>query len=368
MAKAFLISDIHLGVHQLHIDQHLEITRKYFFDFFFPLLKEHYKKGDKLFMLGDLFDNRTALDIKAICYCLDIFNWLEENEIEVHILLGNHDMRSEKSYEFNSLRILEKHTNVTIYSKPELIRFETKKILMMPFFTSHHDEKATLDSYKGQADYLFCHSDLQGAKNNINSIPLQHGLTIAEFVHFPKVFSGHIHLHQKIGNFTFIGSPYHLDRNDKGDQKGVYVIDIESGREKFIPNVLSPQYQTVEILKESDMAKIEDLMLAGGERNDWYDVVISNTLIIEKPELRQQLMEFTKKKKLAQVKQVDDIKIEDTVEDVEMESIGLSLSIPDLVRDYVRNQNFKEGVVKDKILTLLEEIIDTCADEKMEEE
>jgi DNA repair exonuclease SbcCD nuclease subunit len=367
MPKLFLLSDIHLGVHPLHLDQHLEISKKYFFDFFFPLLKENYVEGDKLYILGDVFDNRSSIDIKAICYCLDIFNWLEENNIETHVLIGNHDMRGNKSYEFNSLRILEKHSNVTLYTKPEMIRVGTKKMLMMPFFTSHDEEKAVLDSFKGQVDYLFCHSDLQGAKNNINSIPLQHGLSIAAFVDFPKVYSGHIHLHQKINNFTFIGAPYHLDRNDKGDQKGVYIIDVETGREKFIPNMLSPQYQTVEILNENDITKINSLMESSvNGRNDWYDVVISNSLIIEKPELRQQLMEFTKRTKLAQVKQVDDIKIEDTVEDVEMESIGLSLSIPDFVREYVRNQSFKEGVVKDKILGLLEEIIDTCTDASVE--
>jgi DNA repair exonuclease SbcCD nuclease subunit len=365
MPKGFLISDTHLGVHPIHLDTHLDIAREYFFDFFFPMLKQHYKEGDKVFHLGDFYDSRTSIDIKAMSLGLDIFKWFAENNIKVDILVGNHCMYGQKSYEYNSLRMFERFDNVTIYSKPELIRFGTKKILMMPFIENTIDEKAILDTYKGQADYLFCHSDLQGAKNNINSIPLQHGLTVAEFVEFPKVFSGHIHLHQKIKNFTFIGSPYHLDRNDKGDQKGVYVIDIESGREKFIPNTLSPEYKTVEILTEEDILKIDNLMNTDSvnERNDWYDVVISNTLIIEKPELRKKLMDFTKKKKLAQIKQVDDIKIEDTVEDVEMDDIGLSLSIPDLVREYVKNQPFKEGVVKDKIMALLEEVIDTINDE-----
>jgi DNA repair exonuclease SbcCD nuclease subunit len=360
MPKIFPIGDIHLGVHPLHIDQHLEIARAYFFDFFFPLLKSHYREGDYLLINGDFFDNRTAIDIKAICYGLDIFNWLEENNIVVHMLIGNHDMQNSKSYEFHSLRIFEKYKNVTIYTKPDILRMGTKKALLMPFIENHEEEKEILRKYQGQVDYLFCHSDLQGAKNNINSIPLTHGPSIADFVSYPAVYSSHIHLRQKIKNFTFIGSPYHLDRNDKGDQKGVYVIDVETGREKFIPNTLSPEYKTIEVLNESDMDKIEDLMSANSlEKNDWYDVIISNTLIIEKPELRKKLMEFTKKKKLSQIKHVDDIKIEDTVEDVSMDDIGLSLSIPDFVRDYVKNQPFKEGVVKDKIMALLEEVINT---------
>jgi hypothetical protein len=37
---------------------------------------------------------------------------------------------------------------------------------------------------------------------------------------YGKVYSGHIHIVQEINYFTFVGSPYHLDRNDVGNKKG----------------------------------------------------------------------------------------------------------------------------------------------------
>lgn len=355
MAKAFMIGDVHLGVHPLQLDKYLEIAKEYFEEFFFPLLKKYYRKGDKLFILGDLFDNRTYIDIKVMCYALDIFKWFEENEIDIEMLVGNHDMRGEKSYTYNSLRLFEKFENVKIYTKTEVINFDGKNIMMMPFITSHNEEKKVLESFKGQADYLFCHSDLAGAKNNINSPSLKHGLSVADFVAFPKVYSGHIHLRQTLGNFKFLGCPYHLDRNDKGDRKGVYILDIGKDKELFIENDISPEFKNLEIKTEEDIEKLEEL---NSNSKDNYDLVVSNTLLIENKQLRSKLQDISKKKKVASLTQIDDIKVEDTVSDIDIEEIGISLSIEDFIRDYVRKQESKEGI-KDKVLIELEDVIKT---------
>src|SRR6266403_1170474 len=300
MSKLFLLGDIHLGIHQLKLDIYLDISKDYFFNFYFPILKEHYKKGDRLFILGDVFDNRSHLNLKVISYALDIFDWLEENDIQIDIILGNHDLYNSSSSEFNSLKILSRHRNVTIHS-----------------------------------------------------VPLTHGPSVADFVTFPQVYASHIHLHQKLQNFTFIGCPYHLDRNDKGDKKGIYIVDIETGKEKFIPNDRSPEYKNIEIVTIEDVEKLDRIIsiervLADKPMDDWYDVTVNNSLIMEKPELVRKLMDFSKKKSLTTIKQIDDFEIKDTVEDISLEEIGVSLSIPDMVRDYVKKQDFKDEIVKDK--------------------
>ena len=355
MAKAFLISDIHLGVHSLELDKYLDISKEYFEVFFFPLIKKYYKPGDKLFILGDIFDNRTYIDIKVMCYALDIFKWFEDNNIDIEMLVGNHDMRGEKSYVYNSLRLLEKFDNITIYTEPKILEFDSKKILMMPFITSHSKEKEVLNKFKGQVDYLFCHSDLAGAKNNINSKPLKHGLNIADFITFPKVMSGHIHLNQLIDNFRFIGSPYHLDRNDKGNKKGIYIMDIEKDKELFIENNISPEFKNIEIRTNKDISKLDEL---NSNNKDNYDLIVSNTLLIENKELRTKLQDISRSKKLASMTQIDDLKIKDTAPDVNISDIGISLSVEDFIRDYVKNQETKD-YIKDKVMLILEDVIKT---------
>src|SRR6266403_710338 len=108
MSKLFLLGDIHLGIHQLKLDIYLDISKDYFFNFYFPILKEHYKKGDRLFILGDVFDNRSHLNLKVISYALDIFDWLEENDIQIDIILGNHDL-------YNSYSLTSEITKFYIY-------------------------------------------------------------------------------------------------------------------------------------------------------------------------------------------------------------------------------------------------------------
>lgn len=369
MSKMILIGDIHLGIHQLKMDQYLDITKDYFENFFFTLILKNYKKGDLLIIQGDVFDNRSHLNLKAISYALDIFNWLEENDIDVRIIIGNHDMYQIGSNEHNSLQILKKYKNITIYLEPTLVKLTENKLgLMMPYFSNVDLQKKYLQQYQGKADYIFCHSDLAGAKNNINSAPLLHGPNIGDFVSFPKVYASHIHLHQKIHNFTFIGCPFHLDRNDKDDQKGIYIVDIDSGSETFIPNFRSPEYKSIEILVSEDIDKIERVLntervISEKPIDDWYDITINNSLLMEKPELTKKLMDFSRKKTLSQIKQIDDLVIKDTVEDMLLENIGVTLSIPDMVREYVKKQNFKDDIVKDKIINLLEEVIDICTSE-----
>lgn len=370
MSKLFLLGDIHLGIHTLKLDTFLDISKDYFFNFYFPLLKEHYKEGDRFFILGDIFDNRSHLNLKVITYALDIFDWLEENNIQIDIILGNHDLYNNSSVEYNSLKILKRHKNITIHSEPTLLNIGSKKALMIPYINDVEEQKSVLKKFQGKSDYLFCHSDLAGAKNNINSTPLTHGPSVADFVAYPSVYASHIHLHQKMQNFTFIGCPYHLDRNDKGDTKGVYIIDIESGREKFIPNDRSPEYKTIEIVTADDIEKLDKIVsvervLADKPMDDWYDITINNSLIMEKPELVKKLMDFSRKKSLSTIKQIDDFEIKDTVEDVSLSEIGVSLSIPDMVRDYVKKQDFKDDIIKEKIMNILEEVIQTASDDKM---
>ena len=356
MAKGFLIGDIHIGTHQIDEDKWLNITKDYFMNFLIPILKEKYEEGDTLFILGDLFDNRTQLTIKSICYALDIFNELEKNNIHIEMFVGNHDMYLESSYEYHSMRLFEKYPNINIHTESKVLNIDDKKVLMIPWITSNQEEQAELRKYAGKVDYLFTHSDLRGAKSNLK-VTLKHGLGIESFRDFPKVYAGHIHLHQIIDNFTFLGSPYHLDRNDKGNQKGLTILNIETSEEEFIPNNYSPQYKTITINDEKDIGILDNI---DDSDNDFIDIEIKNSLIINKPEIRKKIEQLTKNKKI-NINQLDDITIEDTVEDIDLDDIGIDISVEDLIREYVSKQQY-EGEMKEKMEIELEKALKLCKD------
>jgi len=352
--KAFLISDIHFGVHELNLDKWLDIQLDYFYNFFIPILEKKYKKDDKLFILGDLFDNRTYLNIKVMVKVLELFETFEKMNIDIHIITGNHDLWGEHDYRYNSLNILKKFNNVQIYTDPTILNINSVKILLLPWITDIKKEHIELKKYAGKVNYLFTHSDLRGAKTNLK-VTLKHGPTIADFVGFPKVYAGHIHLYQKIDNFTFLGSPYHLDRNDKGNKKGLTIVDIENGEEEWIPNNLSPEFKTIKIETESDIKHLDNLNMINDNENNFIDLYIKNSLIINKPDMRKKIEHISKKQRIT-INQIDDIVIKDSVENIDLNDIGVEISIEDMIRQYVKNQQYKDNI-KDDIENLLDYVI-----------
>lgn len=367
MAKGFLISDIHLGVHALAEDKWIKISDDYFNQFFIPEVKKRWSKGDKIFILGDLFDNRNYLSLRIISYALDLFKKFEEVGFEIVILGGNHDYRNNSDSEHTSLRILERHPNVEIIKDTISYNFAEKKILLMPWVGNHREEHEILKKWAGKVDYLFCHSDLRGAKTNMRSV-LTHGLTVADFVAYPKVYSGHIHIYQQLENFKFLGNPFHMDRNDKGNKKGLTIIDFDTDKEIFIENNITPEYKTIEIKKESDLEKLDLYIKTDGidEKDNFIDIVINNSVLLNSKEAKRKIEEVSKKKNIATIKYFDDTKVDDGIENINLEDIGMAVSTEDLIREFVKNQQVDEPL-KNKFLQILEETIKLCKNTSDEE-
>jgi DNA repair exonuclease SbcCD nuclease subunit len=361
MANGFLISDIHLGVHTMSEDKWIKIADEYFNEFFIPEVKKRWNKGDKIFILGDLFDNRNYLTLRIISFALDLFNKLEKEGFDILILGGNHDYRNNSDSEHTSLRILERYPNIQIVKDTISYNFSDKNILIMPWVGNHKTEHEILKKWAGKVDYLFCHSELRGAKTNMRTV-LTHGLTVADYVAYPRVYSGHIHIYQKLDNFKFLGSPFHLDRNDKGNKKGLTIINFDNDTEEFIENNISPEYKTIEIKKESDLEKLDRLIKIDNlldDKDNFIDIVINNSVLLNSKEAKRKIEEVAKKKNISSVKYVDDTTVDDGIVDINLDDIGLSVSTEDLIREYVKNQQV-ESALKDRYMKILEDSIKLC--------
>ena len=67
-----MVSDSHLGCRSNSV-LWLQIIEDYFFNFFIPLIKKEYKKGDVLYHLGDVFDNRQSVNLAAQDLAIRVF-------------------------------------------------------------------------------------------------------------------------------------------------------------------------------------------------------------------------------------------------------------------------------------------------------
>jgi calcineurin-like phosphoesterase family protein len=369
MSKIFLIGDSHIGLgYPNSVDKWYKIHKQYFSEFLIPLLKKEVKEGDIIVHLGDLFDNRNVIPINLLNYGMDIVEEISKIA-PLHIIIGNHDLYSKSASEINSVRPFKYIPNVKIYDKPTILEYNDLKILMMPYIEKKSEQVNIINENKN-CDYLFCHSDLNGCKMHLTSVAHKNNdkIDIDDFRSFRMVRSGHIHLVQSNSNFTFVGSIFQMDRNDTGDQKGIFVIDTNNDKEIFYPNKISPIFRKFKVITEEDIDKLDEL----SDTKDYIDISISNNLLINNRKLRRKLEMMLEKGNFSSVEYIDDIVqkgedgediISEAVEiDEETLDISIKLEYESYIKEYIIKQKYENDDFKNGVLNEYDEIIKVYSD------
>ena len=348
--KVYLTTDWHFGIYLNNLDKWLNMMEDYFYNFFIPYLRKNVKDGDILIHCGDLYDNRTSIPIIASYKAEKIL--LEISKIlPIHLIVGNHDLWNKGSNDINSVRLFSHIPNIHIYTSPESITIFDKKLVFIPWVEKRLELIKEIQDNPG--DYLFCHSDLNGCKMHLNSVAHRNPdkIDVSEFKGYSHVFSGHIHLTQSNENFTYVGSPYQMDRNDTDDQKGITILDLISGKIDFVPNTYSPVFKKVSVLNEDNIDSLDKLL---GSK-DYIDLSISNKLLVSNRKLRRKLEVLLEKGNFTSVEYIDDIvseseeKVEESLEDTK---ISISLDYESYIKEYILSQKYgseeyKKGIVKE---------------------
>ena len=358
MSKIYLLGDSHIGLgYPNKTDKWFKVHQEYFSDFLIPLLKEKVKPGDIIIHLGDLFDNRNVIPINLLNYGMDIVEEISKIA-PFHIIVGNHDCWSKSSDEINTIRPFKWIPNVSIYDKTTQLEFNGIKLCLMPFIEKRIEQIDLINKNK-DCDYLFCHSDLNGCRMHLTSVAHRNSdkIDVEDFKSFKRVFSGHIHIRQINTNFEFIGSNFQMDRNDYGDQKGITILDTETGETEFIPNLVSPQFKKFRVESEDDIENLESLV----GTKDYIDLYISNNLLINNRKLRRKLEILLETNTFASIEYIDDItnKLEegeevDIDEEIDEENLDISIQLDyeDYVKEYILkqkydNEKFKSGILEE---------------------
>ena len=363
MAKIYLIGDSHIGLgYPNSVDKWYKVHQQYFSQFLIPLLKDRVKSGDMILHLGDLFDNRNVIPINLLNYGMDVVEEISKIA-PLHIIIGNHDCWSKSSDEINTVRPFKWIPNVYIYDKTTQIEFSGLKLCLMPFIEKRLEQIKLINQNK-DSDYLFCHSDLNGCRMHLTSVSHRNSdkIDIEDFTSFKRVFSGHIHIRQVNKNFEFIGSNFQMDRNDFGDQKGITVLDTETGETEFIANMVSPVFKKVRVVDEDGVQLLESLK----DSKDYIDIAISNNLLISNRKLRRKLEIILEKSNFASVEYIDDItkelqddeELNESIEiDEETMDISISLDYEDYVKEYILKQKYDNEKFKSGLISEFDEII-----------
>ncbi len=355
--KIWIISDTHFGKNAVQTEKWLNMMSSYFYDFLIPNLQKYSKPGDILLHLGDVYDNRTSINVKVLNKVINIFEDLSKI-LPVHIIIGNHDNFNLNDNDVNSVSTLRNIPNVFTYIKPTIKKFGNTKCLLLPWIHGKNSEKEILKKYNIEADILFCHSDLNGARTQVNPTrPNNRNICeLDDFSGYKNIYSGHIHIQQRISNFTFVGAPYHMDRNDIGNAKGILVLDPDTGKEKFIENTISPKFNKIHIKCIEDIDTIDIKFV----NDNYIDLLINNSLIIKDDKVRLKIDDILSRCNFETIDYVDD-QMETIYDDVILEDIKIddvAKDIKQISLDWVESKKHYDDDKSNELLIIgMKEII-----------
>lgn len=237
--KIAMIADLHFGIKKAD-PTFMESQLRFFKEQFVPELNASGIKD--IWILGDVFDTRQAINTSVIYNVIDLFNETLK-DFNIKIIVGNHDMYLTTDVGITSLKILSVLPHVTIYDKQTTLEIDGKKILMQPWIVDYAQE----DLIKGKYDYAFMHADIIGFDMGGGRLS-ESGLVAKEILkHVDAVYSGHYHngVHrqfEKGKSVTYLGAPYQLTRIDRGGTRGYHILDIAAGERTMVENKVSMKF------------------------------------------------------------------------------------------------------------------------------
>jgi DNA repair exonuclease SbcCD nuclease subunit len=221
--KAAIVSDLHLGVGQ-NGEKWLKESKKFALWFKDELLN---KGITDVIIAGDLFHDRTDINLLTLQYTAEILDiW---KSFDIWMIPGNHDCYYKENASISSINILKGYKNIKIFDKTEVIDADNKKLCFVPWGVEIKDIP--------KCDIIIGHFELNGFKMNSFKI-CEHGENCENILtKAPLVITGHFHLRQerrgKDGTILYVGSPYQMDYNDLGSDKGYHIINFANNQITF---------------------------------------------------------------------------------------------------------------------------------------
>jgi len=239
--KIAIVGDTHLGARNAS-NHYSQFFNKFFREIFYPYCKEHGVKN--VIQLGDLFDNRTSLSIKAYHACKsEWFDPLVENDMHMWTLLGNHDIFYKSTLSVNTPELLlanEYKNNITIINKPSVVELDDTQFALIPWICDDNKEDIFnffSNPHIASVDIVCGHFEIDGFEM-MRGVPGHGGLPRTLFENFELTLSGHYHTrsYDEFYRIRYVGTPYEITFADMHDPRGFHIFDTETRELTFVQN------------------------------------------------------------------------------------------------------------------------------------
>lgn len=252
---AILITDLHLNE---------DPKDQYRFDLFEWIVRKY---GDgrcqTLFILGDLTDKKDNHSAWFVNKIVSHLHFLTQS-FDIYLLRGNHDCIDPRSPFFKFTQYMQKITYITEPRKLfPIYHGHQFRFLMLPHSRQPETEWKKLEFIK--SDAIFMHQTFKGALAENDTV--LDGLSPAKFDKYrAKIFSGDIHVPQKIGRITYIGAPYHIHFGDRFTPRILIANKDFKCQEDYFP---APRKHAIRIRNEQELLKADNF-----RKGDWIKVEV----------------------------------------------------------------------------------------------
>ena len=240
--KIALITDTHFGARNdsLAFNDHFY---KFWREVFFPYIDEH--GIDTVIHLGDVMDRRKFISYKiAKDFREQFIKPIVDRNIDMHMIVGNHDTYYRNTNEINSLFELlggpgdEKYPNIKCYDHPCTEEFDGVGIHLLPWINESNYESVMRGIQMTYADICMGHLEVNGFEMHAGHF-CEGGYPKEMFRKFDTVFSGHFHKKSDDGQVYYLGAPYQITWSDDNCPKGFHIFDTETKElENYSVNIL----------------------------------------------------------------------------------------------------------------------------------
>jgi DNA repair exonuclease SbcCD nuclease subunit len=256
--KVALITDQHFGARNDSVN-FLDYYEKFYRNVFFPKLKE--EGITTLLILGDTFDRRKYINFYSLQRAKQMFfDVLAQENIQVHMLAGNHDTYYKNTNDVNSADLLlREYNNINVIDSPQVIHLnyenESDDVCMIPWMCADNYSQC-LDIMKHTKATICCgHFEIEGFAM-YRGAHSEEGLPQNIFQKFDMTFSGHYHHKSNQNGIYYLGNPYPLTWQDYGDQRGFHILDLKTRELEFVINPYEMFVRLVYDDKKNDITTI----------------------------------------------------------------------------------------------------------------
>jgi Calcineurin-like phosphoesterase len=229
--KIAILGDTHHGMRGDSIAFHNHY-REFYLNTFFPYLVQN--GITTVFQLGDLFDRRKYISFQSLALCRRyFFDQFVKHGIQLHTLIGNHDITFKNTLEINSpdLLLRDYKDHVTIYEEPST----WNGVDIIPWICKDNEQEISQFIKESTNPMCFGHFELQGFEMDRGNI-CHEGMDPSILGKYDLVLSGHFHHKSNNGSIVYVGTPGEMTWSDYNDERGFHILDTETRDLTFIPN------------------------------------------------------------------------------------------------------------------------------------